>query len=188
MIGKFSTTQEKKTQPTENVDISGKLDKGTYTGNAKDLEVAISRKVDKIEGKGLSSNDFTNQEKQKIEDTANKTIKSVSVTGDVNKILTLTAHDGTILQTSFKDIGIENIADVKLNSLNFNHQTGVLTGLRSDGQELSVDLDGRYSLLDHNHDERYAQKNHTHLEYAHRTHQHNWEDILRKLDNLATTQ
>ncbi|WP_392419418.1 hypothetical protein ACF3OE_06605 [Capnocytophaga canis] len=168
--------------------FDSKLDKGTYTGNAKDLESAINHKVDKVDGKGLSTNDFTNSDKQKLDDTADKVIVSGAVTGEVNKILTLTYSDGTALHISFQDLGIDNIADIMLNSLNFNFETGVLTGLRSDGQQLTVNLDGRYSLLDHHHDDLYAKKTHTHSEFALRTHQHNWDDIQHKPTNLATTQ
>ncbi|ATA75215.1 hypothetical protein [Capnocytophaga sp. H2931] len=162
--------------------FDSKLDKGTYTGNAKDLESAINHKVDKVDGKGLSTNDFTNSDKQKLDDTADKVIVSGAVTGEVNKILTLTYSDGTALHISFQDLGIDNIADIMLNSLNFNFETGVLTGLRSDGQQLTVNLDGRYSLLDHHHDDLYAKKTHTHSEFALRTHQHNWDDIQNKPD------
>ncbi|MFJ1330273.1 hypothetical protein [Capnocytophaga canimorsus] len=131
--------------------FDGKLDRGTYVGNAKDLEAAINHKVDKADGKGLSTNDFTNSDKQKLDNTADKVIVSGAVTGEVNKILTLTYSDGTALHISFQDLGIDNIADIMLNSLNFNFETGVLTGVRSDGQQLTVSLDGRYSLLEHTH-------------------------------------
>ena len=47
--------------------FSGKLDKGRYTGTADDLNNAISNKVDKVPGKILSSNDFTNAYKQKLD-------------------------------------------------------------------------------------------------------------------------
>lgn len=108
-------------------------------------------KVDKEDGKGLSANDYSDEEKGKLHDTANKVAVNMTVTGDVNKILTLTFADGTTLKAPFKDLAIDNIADIKLNSLNFNTQTGVLTGVRSDGQELTVDLDGRYALTSHTH-------------------------------------
>lgn len=172
----------------DGIDLSVKLDKGTYTGNAKDLEVAIDRKVDKVPNKGLSANDYTDEDKNTLLNTAKKVVKALTITGDVNKIATLTLEDGTTLQASFKDLGEQNIADVMLNSLNFNTQTGVLTGVRSDGQQLTVDLDGRFALLDHNHDEAYAPKTHTHSEFALRTHIHNWDDIDRKPTNLATTE
>lgn len=47
--------------------FSGKLDKGRYAGTADDLNNAIGNKVDKVPGKILSSNDFTNAYKQKLD-------------------------------------------------------------------------------------------------------------------------
>jgi len=128
----------------------------------------FDRKVDKEAGKTLTSNDYTNEEKRTNQSNAQKRVVGLTVTGDVDKIITLTFADGTAIQAPFtdKDTLPENLADIKLNSLNFNEQTGVLTGLRSDGQQLTVSLDGRYALLGH-----------THPEYALRTHRHHWDNI-----------
>ena len=128
----------------------------------------FDHKVDKEAGKTLTSNDYTNDEKSTNWANAQKRVIGLSVTGDVNKIITLTFADSTVIQAPFtdKDTLPENLADIKLNSLNFNDQTGVLTGVRSDGQQLTVSLDGRYALLGH-----------THPEYALRTHRHNWDNI-----------
>lgn len=128
----------------------------------------FDRKVDKEAGKTLTSNDYTNEEKRTNQSNAQKRVVGLTVTGDVDKIITLTFADGTAIQAPFtdKDTLPENLADIKLNSLNFNEQTGVLTGVRSDGQQLTVILDGRYALLGH-----------THPEYALRTHRHNWDNI-----------
>lgn len=128
----------------------------------------FDRKVDKEAGKTLTSNDYTNEEKRTNQVNAQKRVVGLTVTGDVDKIITITFADGTAIQAPFTDNDTlpENLADIKLNSLNFNDQTGVLTGVRSDGQQLTVSLDGRYSLLGH-----------THPEYALRTHRHNWDDI-----------
>ena len=159
--------------------LQGALQRGTYVGTAADLKALIDGKVDKVPGKGLSTNDYTNQEKQTNQTNAQKRVVGVTVTGDVAKILTLTLADSSVLQASFtdKDTLPNNLADVKLNSLNFNRDTGVLTGVRSDGQQLTVNLDGRYALLGHTHDDRYSRLGHTHSEYAYRTHRHNWDDI-----------
>ena len=128
----------------------------------------FDRKVDKEAGKTLTSNDYTNEEKHTNQVNAKKRVVGITVTGDVDKIITLTFADGTAIQAPFtdKDTLPENLADIKLNSLNFNEQTGVLTGLRSDGQQLTVSLDGRYALLGH-----------THPEYALRSHRHHWDNI-----------
>ncbi|MDO5106589.1 pyocin knob domain-containing protein [Capnocytophaga sp.] len=111
----------------------------------------FAQKVDKEDGKGLSTNDYSDEEKQKVHNSADKTVVNLTITGDVDKIATITFADGTSIKASFRDLGVENVADIMLNSLNFNHETGVLTGLRSDGQQLTVNLDGRYSLLTHTH-------------------------------------
>lgn len=128
----------------------------------------FDRKVDKEAGKTLTSNDYTNEEKRTNQANAQKRVVGLTVTGDVDKIITITFADGTAIQAPFtdKDTLPENLADIKLNSLNFNDQTGVLTGVRSDGQQLTVNLDGRYALLGH-----------THPEYALRTHRHHWDNI-----------
>lgn len=133
----------------QSVPTSDQFSNHINDGNAH--QALFDKKVDKEDGKGLSSNDYSDEEKQKVHDTADKVIVSGSVTGDVNKILTLTYSDSTTLKIPFKDLGIENVADIMLNSLNFNHETGVLTGLRSDGQQLTVNLDGRYALVGHTH-------------------------------------
>ena len=176
----FTTELRTKLEGLQQVDISGLLPKGTYTGNASSLKADIDKKVDKVAGKGLSSNDYTNEEKRKNEENALKRVANITVTGDVNKIITITFADSTVMQAPFKDNDHIPLADVNMNSLNFNVNTGVLTGVKNDGNDITVTLDGRYALISHNHDERYAAKTHTHNEYAHRTHRHNWDDIDRK--------
>ena len=47
--------------------LQGALQKGTYVGTAADLKALIDGKVDKEAGKGLSTNDFTNAYKQKLD-------------------------------------------------------------------------------------------------------------------------
>lgn len=52
-----------------------------------DVDVKLNKKVDKVVGKDLSSNDFTNEEKEKlanIEDGANKVTKVSQLTNDKN--------------------------------------------------------------------------------------------------------
>ena len=183
----FSNEHKDKLEGLQQVDTSGLLQKGAYTGNASSLKADIDKKVDKVAGKGLSSNDYTNEEKRKNEENALKRFANITVTGDVNKIITITFADSTVMQAPFKDNDHRPLADVHMNSLNFNENTGVLTGVKNDGNEISVSLDGRYSLIGHNHDERYAPITHHHNEYALRTHRHNWDDIDGKPNNLATT-
>ena len=57
--------------------FSTKLDKGNYTGSAEDLYGAIGNKVDKVPGKGLSTNDFTNELRTKLEGLRNVDISGL---------------------------------------------------------------------------------------------------------------
>ncbi len=172
----------------ENIEVDGLLKKGLYNGTASDLKEDIDKKVSQEAGKGLSSNDYTNEEKQKNEENANKRIVGFTVTGDVNKIITLTFADSTVIQAPFNDNDHIPLADVNMNSLNFNEKTGVLTGVKNDGVQITVNLDGRYSLIGHNHDEQYSPKTHTHSEYAPSSHRHNLGDIDGMPNDLATTE
>ena len=47
--------------------LLGALQSGNYVGTAADLKALIDTKVDKEDGKGLSTNDFTNAYKQKLD-------------------------------------------------------------------------------------------------------------------------
>lgn len=184
----FTNELRQKLEGLQQVDTSGLLPKGGYTGNASSLKSDIDKKVDKVAGKGLSSNDYTNEEKRKNEENALKRVANITVTGDVNKIITITFADSTVMQAPFKDNDHIPLADVHMNSLNFNVNTGVLTGVKSNGNAITVTLDGRYALISHNHDERYAPKTHHHNEYAYRTHRHNKDDIDGLPNNLATAE
>ncbi|MFJ1424875.1 hypothetical protein ACILFS_00990 [Capnocytophaga canimorsus] len=130
--------------------LEGALQKGTYSGTASDLktllEDLIAQKVNKEENKGLISD----TERTLIQENYNKRVVGQTITGDVNKVSTLILEDGSVIQAQFTDVAPAG-PDVMLNSLNFNIQTGVLTGVRSDGQQLTVDLNGRYALLGHIH-------------------------------------
>lgn len=183
----FTNEHKNKLEGLQQVDTSGLLQKGAYTGNASDLAAGIDKKVDKVAGKGLSTNDYTDAEKQKNEANAKKQVVNITVTGDVNKIITITFADSTVIQAPFKDNDHTPLADVHLNSMNFDENTGVLTGVKSDGEVITVSLDGRYSLIGHNHDEQYAPKTHHHNEYALHTHRHNKDDIDGLPANIATT-
>lgn len=203
MIGKFDLNSQSNLFPngsyedirkeidvlkSQNIDPSSFLPKGVYKGNASDLDTDIKKKVNKEDGKGLSSNDYTNAEKQKNEENALKRVVGITVTGDVNKIITITFADSTVIQAPFNDNDHIPLADVNMNSLNFNVNTGVLTGVKNDGNEITVSLDGRYALIEHHHDERYAPKTHHHNGYALRTHRHNKDDIDGLPANIATTE
>lgn len=88
-----------------------------------------------------------------LQSSLNRDILSIAITGDRNKILTLTKIDGTTLTAPFTDLG--DTADVFLNGLNFNTANGTFTAVLNDSKTSSVNIDGRYSLLNHHHDDRY---------------------------------
>lgn len=80
-----------------------------------------------------------------------KKINAISITGDSNKTITLTREDGTTLTATFLDNDTEYPDDV-INTLTFNaNNDGVLIAITSEGEVLSVSIDGRYSLLGHTH-------------------------------------
>ena len=81
-----------------------------------------------------------------------KKVNAISFTGDSNRTLTVTREDGTILTASFLDDTFPEFPDDVLNTLTFNtNNDGVLRAITSEGAIIDVSLDGRYSLLGHNH-------------------------------------
>ena len=167
--------------------FNGKLDKGNYEGTANDLANAIDRKVDKVSGKILSSNDFTNELRRKLEELQQVDISLLlprgNFTGTAQELKELIDNIMNILQSPDTELDElrEIVAFIKqnkrtLDTLGINNIAG-----------LQDALNGK-SPNDHHHDDRYSQLGHMHTEYAHRQHQHNWDDILRKPNNLATTQ
>ena len=58
-----------KPDPTDAVDINN------FNDNADILDETLFNKVDKVKGKGLSTNDYTNTDKQKVNTIANKVDK-----------------------------------------------------------------------------------------------------------------
>ena len=82
---------------------------------------------------------------------AKKTI-NISVTGTSTKTITLTKQDGTILTGTFSDMsGTEPTLDDVVNVLQFDETTGVLQVTTTEGNVITVTLDGRYSLIEHSH-------------------------------------
>lgn len=129
----FTTELRTKLEGLQQVDTSGLLPKGTYTGTAQDLKNLI--------------------------DAINRILQSDDTDLDqLQEIVTYIKQNKHILST----LGISNIA-------------GLVDALAAKAEK------------NHHHDERYAAKTHTHSEYAHRTHRHNWDDIDGKPNNLATT-
>lgn len=105
-----------------------------------------------------SVNSIVNSTKEELN---KKDVKQVTVSGDKNKTITITLNDGTAIKGQFTDMDTVPNSDKYINSLEFNKGTGLLQGKTSYGETVSVNLDGRYSLLNHNHKE-YANVSHSH--------------------------
>lgn len=145
--------------------FSGKLDKGRYTGTADDLNNAIGNKVDKVPGKILSSNDFTNELRAKLEGLQNVDISQLlpkgGYTGTAQNLKDLIDNIMRILQSPDTELDElrEIVAFIKqnkrtLDTLGINNIAG-----------LQDALNGK------------SPNDHTHSEYAPKNHRHNWDDI-----------
>ena len=168
--------------------FSSKLDKGTYTGDAGDLYETIGNKVDKVHGKILSSNDFTNELRAKLEGLRNVDISGLlpkgGYTGTAQNLKELIDNIMRILQSPDTELDElrEIVAYIKqnkriLDTLGIDNIAGLRDALRGKAP------------TDHNHDDRYSRLGHTHSEYALRTHRHRWDDIDGKpsMDFIPTS-
>lgn len=171
--------------------FSGKLDKGRYAGTADDLNNAIGNKVDKVPGKILSSNDFTNELRTKLEGLQNVDISGLlpkgGYTGTAQNLKELIDNIMRILQSPDTELDElrEIVAFIKqnkrtLDTLGINNIAGLQDALNGKAPT-DHNHDDRYSRLGHTHSE-YALRTHTHSEYAPKNHRHNWDDIDGKPD------
>ena len=147
----------------------------------------LGKKVDKVAGKILSSNDFTNELRQKLEglqqvDTSGLLPKG-GYTGTAQDLKNLIDAINRILQSDDTDLDQlqEIVTYIKqnkhiLSTLGISNIAGLVEALAAKAEK------------DHHHDERYAPITHHHNQYALRTHRHNWDDIDGKPNNIATTE
>ncbi|MEG1008995.1 MAG: hypothetical protein RSF67_04125 [Clostridia bacterium] len=105
-------------------DVTDTVDINNFNSNFDTIDINLFNKVEKVDGKGLSTNDYTNEEKQKVGTIANKVDK---VEGKV-----LSSNDYT------------NDEKQKLNSLaNYIHPETHLASMIvfSDGETLQEKFD-----------------------------------------------
>ncbi|WP_315543863.1 hypothetical protein [Capnocytophaga leadbetteri] len=181
--------------PMDNIDGLNKLIEGT--ASAKQLQNHINdthahkevldKKVDKVPGKILSTEDFTTELRQKLEglqqvDTSGLLPKG-GYTGTAQDLKNLIDAINRILQSDDTDLDQlqEIVTYIKqnkhiLSTLGISNIAGLVEALAAKAEK------------DHHHDERYAPITHHHNEYALRTHRHNWDDFDGKPNNLATTE
>ena len=167
--------------------ITNALQRGDYTGTARDLFNLINNKVDKVPGKKLTTEDFTTELRKKLEGLQQVDISLLlprgNFTGTAQDLKDLIDNLTRILQSP--DTELDELQEIVAYIKQNKHILSTLGISNIAGLE---DALAKKADKDHNHDEVYAPKNHTHPDYAHRAHQHNWDDILRKPNNLATTQ
>lgn len=151
----------------------------------KTLKDLILGAVQKIPGKKLTTEDFTTELRTKLEglqqvDTSGLLPKG-GYTGTAQDLKNLIDAINRILQSDDTDLDqLQEIVDyIKqnkniLSTLGINNIAGLVDALAAKADK------------NHNHDERYAPKEHHHNEYAIRTHRHNKDDIdgLPNYDNF----
>ena len=167
--------------------ITNALQRGDYIGTARDLFNLINNKVDKVPGKKLSTEDFTTELRKKLEGLQQVDVSVLlprgNFSGTAQDLKDLIDNLTRILQSP--DTELDELQEIVAYIKQNKHILSTLGISNIAGLE---DALAKKADKDHNHDEAYAPKNHTHPEYANREHQHNWDDILRKPNNLATTQ
>lgn len=127
-----------------------------------DLESKIKNKVDKVNGKGLSTNDYTTEEKNKLENIAENaqvnTIESVSVNGVAlsvnNKSVNISVPTGEL---SSKDkVTEEDLTSDVLAKINGKLDASDVTG------DMLTHNASEFAAADHNHNSVYARIDHSH--------------------------
>ncbi len=147
----------------------------------------LDNKVDKVPGKKLTTEDFTTELRKKLEGLQQVDISLLlprgNFTGTAQDLKDLIDNLTRILQSPDTELDElqEIVAYIKqnkhiLSTLGISNIAGLEDALANKADK------------DHNHDEVYAPKNHTHPDYAFRTHRHNWDGIDGIPNNLATTQ
>lgn len=136
----------------------------------------FDKKVDKVPGKGLSTNDFTNELRTKLEGLRNVDISQLlpkgGYTGTAQNLKELIDNIMRILQSP--DTELDELREI-VAYIKQNKRTLDTLGI-SNIAGLQDALNGKASA-NHHHDDRYSRLRHTHTEYALRTHRHNWDDI-----------
>ena len=127
-----------------------------------DLESKIKNKVDKVDGKGLSTNDYTTEEKSKLENIAENAqvniIESVSVNGVAlsvnNKSVNISVPTGAL---SSKDkVTEEDLTSDVLAKINGKLDASDVTG------DMLTHNASEFAAADHNHNSVYARIDHSH--------------------------
>ena len=126
------------------------------------LQANIDNKVDKVTGKGLSTNDYTTDEKTKLEGIADgaqvNVIEAVKVNGvalDISgKAVDVTVPTGALAN---KDkVAETDLVDALANKINGKLDASEVTG------DLLTHNASEFAAADHNHDDVYSKLDHNH--------------------------
>ena len=170
--GEYSTLSgEVQANKTAIATLNGKdTDAGSVAKTVKDaidaaqatLQGNIDKKVDKVEGKGLSTNDYTTDEKTKLEgiapDAQVNVIEIVKVNGVVltptDKAVDVTVPTGAL--ASKDQVTETDLADALATKINGKLDASEVTG------DLLTHHASEFAAADHNHDEVYSKLGHNH--------------------------
>ena len=147
----------------------------------------LDNKVDKVPGKKLTTEDFTTELRKKLEGLQQVDVSVLlprgNFSGTAQDLKDLIDNLTRILQSP--DTELDELQEIVAYIKQNKHILSTLGISNIAGLE---DALAKKADKDHNHDEVYAPKNHTHPDYAFRTHRHNWDGIDGIPNNLATTQ
>ena len=171
--------------------LQGALQKGTYVGTAADLKALIDEKVDKEAGKGLSTNDFTNAYKQKLDtledydielDEATTEFKLKKGNNVVKRISLMFLDDeGTKLlyNRTAKTLELRDKRDNLLTSIPVSHfVSNIPTSIVV--QNGKIKLMAGSEVINENTISYNDLANKPNLDFAPRSHSHSWNDITGK--------
>lgn len=151
--------------------LNGKdTDAGSVAKTVKDavdaaqatLQDNIDKKVDKVEGKGLSTNDYTTEEKTKLEGITSgaqvNVIETVKVNGvaltPADKAVDVTVPTGAL--ASKDKVAETDLVDALVTKINGKLDASEVTG------DLLTHNASEFATADHNHDTVYSKLDHNH--------------------------
>lgn len=114
----------------------------------------LETKVDKVEGMGLSHNDLTDERMEHYDTAYDNMLLDGSVEkadGDNAYILKIKRQDGSFLTIPFDKLLNDDDVQEAIKSITFTKEDGLIHVVKNNGDESTVSLDGRYSLLNHRH-------------------------------------
>ena len=171
--------------------LQGALQRGTYVGTAADLKALIDGKVDKEAGKGLSTNDFTNAYKQKLDtledydielDEATTEFKLKKGNNVVKRISLMFLDDeGTKLlyNRTAKTLELRDKRDNLLTSIPVSHfVSNIPTSIVV--QNGKIKLMAGSEVINENTISYNDLADKPNLDFAPRSHSHSWNDITGK--------